>query len=248
MSFGFERHLFRKSGFGVCRVAGYWIRKLQARFFAGNYASAHRGPRRGAATASVDIAILLRKWPNMYFTARACPTPHPATPRQRYPAAAAPGRCRLRIHKQLQRWAANCPDNFENRAALVGARDCGGSKAGSSMPNASTNRPSARARANGFYSQRGARQRGSLPASYAARGFREDCPACICRMPATAISAGEPMARYGNSMKCIHISGRKRPAPAPTSTIGGGRSRHPRPRDRDQGCRRPSPARSSWKC
>src|SRR5258708_33640307 len=24
-------------------------------------------------------------------------------------------------HKQLQVWAANCPDNFENRAALVGA-------------------------------------------------------------------------------------------------------------------------------
>jgi hypothetical protein len=24
-------------------------------------------------------------------------------------------------HKQLQVWAANCPENFENRAALVGA-------------------------------------------------------------------------------------------------------------------------------
>src|SRR5260370_42665738 len=24
-------------------------------------------------------------------------------------------------HKQLRLWAANCPDNFENRAALVGA-------------------------------------------------------------------------------------------------------------------------------
>jgi hypothetical protein len=24
-------------------------------------------------------------------------------------------------HTQLQVWAANCPDNFENRAALVGA-------------------------------------------------------------------------------------------------------------------------------
>ena len=24
-------------------------------------------------------------------------------------------------HRQLQQWAENCPENFENRAALVGA-------------------------------------------------------------------------------------------------------------------------------
>ena len=56
---------------------------------------------------------------NITFTAR-CLKPPPAS-------SAAAGERQQHLdavaahHKQLQVWAANCPDNFENRAALVGA-------------------------------------------------------------------------------------------------------------------------------
>ena len=96
----------------------YWIRKLQARFFAGDYACGHRGLIEGA-TAAVDIAVTCSKRRSIISTAR-CLAPHPATPRpptsaqQHVEALAA-------HHRQLEIWAANCPENFENRAALVGA-------------------------------------------------------------------------------------------------------------------------------
>ena len=56
---------------------------------------------------------------NITFTAR-CPAPHPGTPQrptrrqQHFEALTA-------HHGQLEVWAENCPENFENRAALVGA-------------------------------------------------------------------------------------------------------------------------------
>jgi PAS domain S-box-containing protein len=95
----------------------YWIRKLQARFFAGDYAS--------ALDASSRAKRLLRTAPSHLETAEyhfygalsqaaSCDSAAAGERRQHLDAAAA-------HHKQLQLWAANCPDNFENRAALVGA-------------------------------------------------------------------------------------------------------------------------------
>ena len=56
---------------------------------------------------------------NITFTAR-CLKPPPATPRQ--PASGSSIWTLLAAHhRQLELWAANCPENFENRAALVGA-------------------------------------------------------------------------------------------------------------------------------
>src|SRR6202789_3386970 len=96
----------------------YWIRKLQARFFAGDYTA--------AVMASSRAQTLLWTTPSHFETAeyhfygalsRAayCDSAPTAERQQQHIEAFA-------VHyKQLQEWAANCPDNFENRAALVGA-------------------------------------------------------------------------------------------------------------------------------
>jgi PAS domain S-box-containing protein len=95
----------------------YLIRKLQARFFAGEY--------RTAVEASSRAQSLLWTLASHFETAEyhfygalsraACCDSAPAAERQQHMEALAAH------HKQLQVWAVNCPDNFENRAALVGA-------------------------------------------------------------------------------------------------------------------------------
>ena len=95
----------------------YWIRKLQARFFAGDYA--------GALEASSRAQRLLWTSPSMFETAEyhfygalsqaaSCDSAAAGQRRQHVEALVA-------HHRQLEIWAANCPENFENRAALVGA-------------------------------------------------------------------------------------------------------------------------------
>jgi len=95
----------------------YWIRKAQARFFAGDYAA--------AVDASLKAQRLLWASPSNFEIAEhcfygalslaaSCDTAATGEWQQHLDAVAA-------HHKQLQLWAANCPDNFENRAALVGA-------------------------------------------------------------------------------------------------------------------------------
>ena len=95
----------------------YWTRKLQARFFAGDYAS--------AVEASSRAQRLLLPWPSNFdmveyqfysalSRAASCDSAAADERQQHLDAVAV-------HHKQLQLWAANCPENFENRAALVGA-------------------------------------------------------------------------------------------------------------------------------
>ena len=95
----------------------YWIRKLQARFLAGDYAS--------AVTASLNAQRLLWTSPSFFETAEAhfygalshaacCEAPVSDECRQHVQA--------LRVHhRQLGEWAENCRENFEHRALLVGA-------------------------------------------------------------------------------------------------------------------------------
>ncbi|QAU42733.1 histidine kinase [Bradyrhizobium guangdongense] len=95
----------------------YWIRKLQARFSAGDYSS--------AIEASLNAERLL--WScNYYFeTAEHCF--YSALARAgAFDAASQDSRqahfkALTDYHRQLAIWAENCPENFENRAALVGA-------------------------------------------------------------------------------------------------------------------------------
>jgi PAS domain S-box-containing protein len=112
----FERHLANdpRLAFAECR---YWIRKLQARFLAADYSS--------AIQASSNVQRLL--WTSrslfevaeyefysalshaaVWDSATADERPH------HFEAMAA-------HYQQLEVWAANCPENFETRAALVGA-------------------------------------------------------------------------------------------------------------------------------
>jgi PAS domain S-box-containing protein len=96
----------------------YWIRKLQVRFLAGDYAS--------ALDASEKAKRLLWTAPSNFEMAeyhsydalcRAACRDSASSPeeRQRHFEDMATHQ------KQLQIWADNCPENFENRAALVGA-------------------------------------------------------------------------------------------------------------------------------
>jgi PAS domain S-box-containing protein len=95
----------------------YWIRKLQARFFAGDYA--------GALEASSRAQPLLWTSPSCFENAeyhfysalsQAASCESAAANQRRQPVEAL-----VAHHRQLEIWAENCPENFENRAALVGA-------------------------------------------------------------------------------------------------------------------------------
>jgi PAS domain S-box-containing protein len=99
----------------------YWIRKLQARFFAGDYVSAIDAADKAeawyATSASLSLFPLEKAEYHFYAAlSRAAwceplgPDPHP----KHREALAAHAR-------QLQTFAANCLQNFEDRAALVGA-------------------------------------------------------------------------------------------------------------------------------
>ena len=112
----FEHHLASRP---VSALAGcwYWIRKLQARFFAGDYLAAN--------DASAHAERLLWTSPSFFEVAEyhfysalsraACVDSAIGDARQRHVEALAAH------HKQHEIWAQHCPENFENRAALIGA-------------------------------------------------------------------------------------------------------------------------------
>jgi PAS domain S-box-containing protein len=95
----------------------YWVRKLQARYFAGDYVA--------AVDASLKAQRLLWISASHFETAEyhfygalsraASCVSAAADQRQQHLQAL------VAHHRQLEIWAANCPENFENRAALVGA-------------------------------------------------------------------------------------------------------------------------------
>ena len=112
----FEQHLSSNPAFALPE-SWYWIRKLQARFFGGDYRSA------------LDAAAKARRlpWspPQLFETAEyefyaalshaACCSSVTSEERAQHIEA-------LSLHHdQLVAWARNCPENFADRAALVGA-------------------------------------------------------------------------------------------------------------------------------
>jgi PAS domain S-box-containing protein len=112
----FENHLSSDSTLatGECR---YWIRKLQARFFAGDYPSAIR--------ASLNAAPLL--WTSHSFFEIAEYHFYGALARAGAHNSATEDSRRAQFmaltdhHTQLATWAEKCSENFESRAALVAA-------------------------------------------------------------------------------------------------------------------------------
>src|SRR4051794_21110732 len=118
---GFDEHLFEHglaNNPALALAEGwYWIRKMQARFFAGDSA--------GALEASGRAQRLLWTSPSMFETAEFsfydalvhAASYHRVPPEERQQHFEAV----VAHHKQLQAWAEHCVENFENRAALVGA-------------------------------------------------------------------------------------------------------------------------------
>jgi PAS domain S-box-containing protein len=112
----FEQHLEADPRLALA-ACWYWIRKLQARVLADDHAAAT------AAAAQADRLL----WTSPAFFERAEYHFYAALARAAL-CDAAPDAERTRHvealvahHQQLTIWAANCPENFENRAALVGA-------------------------------------------------------------------------------------------------------------------------------
>jgi PAS domain S-box-containing protein len=112
----FEHHLNEEPHLAIA-ACWYWIRKLQARFFAGAHASAI------AAAANAEPLL----WTSPSFFELAEYHLYSALTRAALcDTVGAPERARhleaLALHhRHLQEWAKNCPENFADRAALVAA-------------------------------------------------------------------------------------------------------------------------------
>jgi PAS domain S-box-containing protein len=112
----FERHLSENPDLAFVEC-WYWVRKLQARFFAGDYASAIEASSRAQRllwTSPSYFEMAEYVFYSALSHAASCDAA-PADQRRQHVDTLAGH------HRQLQLWATNCPDNFENRAALVGA-------------------------------------------------------------------------------------------------------------------------------
>ena len=96
----------------------YWVRKLQARFFAGDYSAAVDASTRAQRLPWTSVAHF-EETPEHHFygalSRAACCEFAAAEQRVRHLEALAAH------HRQLRIYAENSPENFENRAALVGA-------------------------------------------------------------------------------------------------------------------------------
>ena len=113
---GFEQHLEAKPEL-VFATRWYWIRKLQARFFAGDYLS--------ALAAAAKAEPLLPAGPRHFESAKLLFYGALARAAQ-YDSASPEERVRHRealaaSHQQIAVLAENCPENFESCAALVAA-------------------------------------------------------------------------------------------------------------------------------
>jgi PAS domain S-box-containing protein len=117
----FERHLSSKADLALPECL-YWNRKMQARFFAGDYEAAieaaQMARRRYTASTSLITTPFFGLAEYHFYSAltrAACCDSAGVSQRQQHLEAIA---AHLR---QLELWAKHCPENFENRAALVSA-------------------------------------------------------------------------------------------------------------------------------
>jgi PAS domain S-box-containing protein len=112
----FESHLSSNSTLTLPECC-YWVRKLQARFFAGDYSCAIEASlkaRRLLWTAHSFFEVAEYHFYSALARAGAFDSATEGSRQEHFEALAA-------HHTQLATWAENCPENFENRAALVGA-------------------------------------------------------------------------------------------------------------------------------
>ena len=112
----FESHFENRPAPPVSEC-GYWVRKLQARFLAGDYAAAIYASSRAQRVLWTSTAVFESAEYEFYgaLSQAASWDSAPSDQRQQHFDAL------VAHHRQLEVWAENCPENFENRAALVSA-------------------------------------------------------------------------------------------------------------------------------
>ncbi|HME04451.1 MAG TPA: AAA family ATPase, partial [Solirubrobacteraceae bacterium] len=112
-----EAHFASNPNFALTECL-YRVRKLQAHFHAGNYAAAVGAASRAERLHPGILRLMITVADHCFYSALShaayCDSA-PADERQQHVHALAAH------HKQLQIWADNCPENFENRAALADA-------------------------------------------------------------------------------------------------------------------------------
>ena len=112
----FEQRLREHPGLAIA-AGWYWIRKLQARFFALEFDAAL-----DAATRAQAFLWTARSFPEVadyhFYAGLAHAAADNLTTVEKRTAHL---RALAQHHRQLQVWARSCPENFENRAALIGA-------------------------------------------------------------------------------------------------------------------------------
>jgi PAS domain S-box-containing protein len=208
----FEQHLEADPRLALA-ACWYWTRKLQARVLAGDHAAA-------VAAAAQAEALL---WTSPAFFERAEYHYFAALARAALCDAAAdaertPHREALAAHhRQLQAWAKNCSENFENRVALVGAeiarldgRELDAQRLYEQAIQS--------ARANGFVHNEALAY--ELAARfYAARGFEEFARAYLrnARYGYLRWGAGGKVRQLDETYPHLR---QEEPAPTPTGTIG----------------------------
>ena len=185
----------------------YWIRKMQARFFAGDHAAALDASSRARPLLWTSDPCFEAAEYHFYGALSCAAACYSATDdeRQQHLEALATHHERLRV------WAERCPENFENRAALVGAEIA---RIEGRVLDAMDlyERAIRSARANGFSPQRGGRLR-TRGALLRVAWLRRHRASLSAKRAARAICAGEPMARCGNSRRCILTSASKSKRP-----------------------------------
>jgi PAS domain S-box-containing protein len=118
---GFEEAQFEQHLAGDSRLAlaacWYWIRKLQARFFAGDYALAIEAAANAEQLLWTSATVFERAEFTFYaaLARAALVDAAPSAERSRHLEVIAA------FGHQLESWTKHCPENFENRAALVSA-------------------------------------------------------------------------------------------------------------------------------
>jgi len=146
----------------------YWLRKLQARFFAGANVSAVEAAANAHRLAPRELTFFPQPAEHQFYAALARAA--------HWDAASAADRTKhhealVAHHRQLQEWAGNCPENFEDRAALVGA-ELARIEGGDAEAMRLYERAIRSARANGFLHNEALAY--ELAARfYSARGFEE---------------------------------------------------------------------------
>jgi PAS domain S-box-containing protein len=208
----FEQH-FEESPSLIWPACWYWIRKLQARFHAGDYGQAVAAAAKAGALLDAMNGLFEEADYHFYGALAKAAAFDSATLQERQAHSAA----LATHHERLVLWAGNCPDNFANRAALVAAEIARLEGRGLEAERLYEQAIGA-AREQGFVQNEGLAC--ELAARfYAARGFEEIARLYMRR-------ARESYLRWGATGKVRQLEalhphlGEPQRAPGPTSTIG----------------------------